>query len=263
MTRVASALVLLPPVVAIIWLLPPVATLVLAEAVLLSAFVEFVRLAARVGAAPPRALTGVIAMSACAAVGVPGTPLEPLLLAALVVVGTALLGAGGSAIGARAGAAAFAVLYLGLPLGAVAAVRASRGPEAVLLLLATVMVSDTAQYYGGRLIGRRALAPAVSPHKTVEGVLAGLAAGLATMLALGEWGLPGSGVVARGLLGATLVLGGVAGDLFESALKRSAGVKDTSTLIPGHGGMLDRIDSLLFAAPLYFVYVQYVAPPRA
>jgi phosphatidate cytidylyltransferase len=263
MTRLASALALLPPVVLVIWALPPVATLVLAEVVLTLALVEYLALVADAGAKPPAVLTGAVAMSLCAAVGWPGVPLAPLLLAALVGLGAWLLGAGTRMLVARAGAVAFAGLYLGLPLGAVAALRASHGPEVVLLLLATVMASDTAQYYGGRWLGRRPLAPAISPRKTVEGCLAGFVAGLATMAVLGGWGLPSSPPLARGLLGATLVLSGVVGDLFESALKRSAGVKDASGLIPGHGGMLDRIDSLLFAAPIYYLYVLYVAPGRS
>lgn len=253
---------LLPPVVAIVGLLPPVWTLLLAEAVLALALVEYRRLVGDADSRPPGALTAMVAMGACGAMGWPGAPIEPLLLSAGVLMGAWLVAAGGRAIALRAGAVALAVVYLALPLGAIAALRTSAGPEAVLLLLGIVMASDTAQYYGGRALGRRLLAPALSPHKTVEGVAAGLVAGVATTLGLGSWGLPDGDLWQRGVLGATLVLAGVAGDLFESALKRGAGVKDASGLIPGHGGMLDRIDSLLFAAPVYYVYVQYVATAR-
>ena len=146
--------------------------------------------------------------------------------------------------------------YLGLPIGALVAVQEFAGREAVLLLLATIMVSDTAQYYGGRWLGRTPLAPAISPKKTVEGALFGLAAGVALMLVIATPGLDRSTVPQRALLGVALVGLGIAGDLFESQLKRGAGGKDASVLIPGHGGMLDRIDSLLFAAPGFYLFLK-------
>jgi phosphatidate cytidylyltransferase len=137
-----------------------------------------------------------------------------------------------------------------------AAVRIQWGPPALLLLLVTIMVSDTAQYYGGRLAGRRLLAPAVSPKKTTEGAVAGFMAGIAAMVVAGAWWLPGASALFLLVLGAAVVVLGMAGDLFESMLKRGAGMKDSSGLIPGHGGVLDRLDSLLFAAPVYYVVLR-------
>jgi phosphatidate cytidylyltransferase len=122
----------------------------------------------------------------------------------------------------------------------------------------TVMVSDTAQYYSGRLFGHRALAPAISPKKTIEGALGGFVSGILLLAVVGQWWLPEVPTALRALLGAAVVAFGIAGDLFESMLKRSAGVKDSSSLIPGHGGVLDRIDALLFAAPVYYVVLKYV-----
>jgi phosphatidate cytidylyltransferase len=128
----------------------------------------------------------------------------------------------------------------------------------VLLLLGIIVVSDSAQYYCGRAFGKRALAPTISPKKTVEGAVGGLVFGtIATML--GGYYVFGSPVWLLALLGAAISLLGIVGDLFESLLKRSAGVKDSSNLIPGHGGVLDRIDSWLFAAPVYYVFVRFVA----
>jgi len=123
----------------------------------------------------------------------------------------------------------------------------------------TVMVSDTAQYYAGRLFGRTPLAPAISPKKTLEGAMGGFVFGTLLMAVAGYWWLPDVSWLIRTLLGAAVVALGIAGDLFESMLKRSAGVKDSSALIPGHGGVLDRIDSWLFAAPVYYVFVRFVA----
>jgi phosphatidate cytidylyltransferase len=119
------------------------------------------------------------------------------------------------------------------------------------------VISDSAQYYGGRTMGRRALAPAISPKKTVEGAITGVvAAAIATPL-LGAWAFPGKPVAPLIVVGVLLAAIGICGDLFESLLKRSAGVKDASGLIPGHGGMLDRIDSLLFAGPVYYLFLRY------
>jgi phosphatidate cytidylyltransferase len=137
------------------------------------------------------------------------------------------------------------------------ALRTLRGPAALFLLLLTVMVSDTAQYYTGRLLGRRLLAPRVSPKKTIEGAAGGFVFGAVLLAVAGAWWLPSLPPILRALLGVALVALGIAGDLFESMLKRAAGVKDSSALIPGHGGVLDRIDALLFAAPVYYVVLKY------
>ena len=120
------------------------------------------------------------------------------------------------------------------------------------------MVSDIAQYYTGRLAGRRPLAPTISPRKTVEGALGGLVFGALVLAIVGAWWLPRVPIALRALVGVTIVALGITGDLFESMLKRSAGVKDSSALIPGHGGVLDRIDALLFAAPVYYIVLQYI-----
>ena len=122
----------------------------------------------------------------------------------------------------------------------------------------TVMVSDTAQYYSGRAFGRRLLAPAISPKKTIEGAVGGFVFGAALFACVGAWWLPAMPVRCASASAWSIVALGIAGDLFESMLKRSAGVKDSSQLIPGHGGVLDRIDALLFAAPVYYIVLKYV-----
>ena len=260
MARVLSALALLPLVIGTIWFLPPLATLVLAEVVLLLAFREYAALATAYGARLSRSVSVVGVAAAAVAVAFDVTPV--VLMAAALTIGIVSLATGrhGRQTLLDVAASLFPVLYLGLPIGALVAIRASAGREAVLLLLVTIMVSDTAQYFGGRWLGRTPLAPAISPKKTVEGALFGLAAGVALMmtLAVATPGLDQSTVPQRALLGVALVGLGIAGDLFESQLKRGAGVKDASTLIPGHGGMLDRIDSLLFAAPGFYLFLRLV-----
>src|SRR5207302_5419781 len=110
----------------------------------------------------------------------------------------------------------------------------------------------------GRLMGRRPLAPSISPKKTIEGAVGGLVSGTALFAIVGAWWLPSVPPVTRVGIGVGVVAVGIAGDLFESMLKRSAGVKDSSSMIPGHGGILDRIDALLFAAPVYYIVLRYV-----
>ncbi len=259
MKRVLSALTLLPVVVAVIRFFPPVGTLVLAEAAALLALREYTTLAAAFGARVFRGVAAAGVAATVAAVGYGAT--TAVLLGALIAIGVASLTIGrrGDRMLIDAATSAFPVLYLGLPLGAVAAVRTSDGAAPVLLLLGLIVASDTAQYYGGRWLGRTPLAAAISPGKTVEGALFGLAAGGGVMAAAGPIAFSAlSSPAAAALLGVVIAALGIAGDLFESLLKRGAGVKDASTLIPGHGGVLDRIDSLLFAGPGFYLMLQFL-----
>jgi phosphatidate cytidylyltransferase len=112
-------------------------------------------------------------------------------------------------------------------------------------------VSDAAALFVGRAIGRHRITPAISPNKTLEGYLAALVVPAFVALAFGHYLLSESSHLSLVLTSIGIAAAGTLGDLFESVLKRGAGIKDTSRLIPGHGGVLDRIDSLLFAVPAY------------
>jgi phosphatidate cytidylyltransferase len=127
-----------------------------------------------------------------------------------------------------------------------------------LLLFALVVVefNDVAQFVSGRLFGRHAIAPAVSPNKTWEGFLGGLAASAALGALLSPWLTP-FGLAEGAIVGAGLATLGFLGDVTVSALKRDLGIKDSGSLLPGHGGVLDRLDSLVFAAPVFLHYVRY------
>ena len=154
------------------------------------------------------------------------------------------------------GSTVLGVAWISLALGHLLLLRdlPEHGRLAVFTVLLAVFADDTAAYLVGRLLGRHKLAPALSPGKTWEGFLAGTAAAIAVaFFALYEQGfltIPES--IA---LGFAIALAGAAGDLFESALKRDLKVKDSGQLLGGHGGMLDRIDSLLFAAVAAFYVV--------
>jgi len=123
--------------------------------------------------------------------------------------------------------------------------------DMILVLLGILWIGDAAAYYGGRTFGRHLLAPSVSPHKTIEGAFAGLLGSIIAGVLMGVWiANQPSGVLLIASIGTAVA--GQAGDLVESALKRSAGVKDSAELLPGHGGLLDRLDGLIFAAPVYY-----------
>ncbi|MDX2153241.1 MAG: phosphatidate cytidylyltransferase [Bryobacteraceae bacterium] len=121
-------------------------------------------------------------------------------------------------------------------------------------------VGDTAAYYGGRAFGRNKLAPRVSPGKTWEGTLCSVAGSLVYGLAYAYWLLPSAPPLIVAVLAIAGNIAGQLGDLVESALKRGAGLKDSGTLLPGHGGWLDRIDASLFSIPVVYHLLAYVFP---
>ena len=134
----------------------------------------------------------------------------------------------------------------------------SRGPTFVVWLLAAVAAADTGAYFAGRRFGKRKLAPKVSAGKTWEGLAGGCLAVLAWSVG-GAIALPGAPLAWLGAA-AVVLAGAVFGDLFESVLKRLRGVKDSGNIIPGHGGILDRIDGVLAAAPLFTIYALLALP---
>jgi|YelNatPaOPRAMG01_1025707.scaffolds.fasta_scaffold06900_1 phosphatidate cytidylyltransferase len=142
------------------------------------------------------------------------------------------------------------LVYIPLLLGHLVWLRyMAEGEWWMLWLLAVICSGDTAAYYTGKTWGKKKFYPLVSPGKTWVGTFGGLAANLVVGIAVGRWLLPGQSLSCLAIVAAMLGCIGLLGDLFESMLKRQAQVKDASSLLPGHGGMLDRIDSLLFAAP--------------
>jgi phosphatidate cytidylyltransferase len=260
-TRLLSGLVLIAAMLAAVWYAPPPVFLLVIGLVLAAACLELARLMvqSRVGMAPYAPAAG--ALVACAAVARPGPHTGPVLLATVLalLVTELLTRRPAPDVPAAAAAAVFPIAYLAVPLGLTAVIRDGWGREVLLLGMLVVWISDTAQFYVGSALGRRRLAPLISPKKSVEGAAGGFLAGVAAMVVIGRHWLPALGIPALAAAGAALVALGIAGDLFESLLKRSANVKDSSALIPGHGGALDRIDALLFVMPGYYLILTLAA----
>jgi len=260
MTRVLSGLALAGGAVALIWWLSPTALTVVTVAVAAIAFAEYANIVNGLGGRIPYGPALASTIVACVMIPFPWIPIESVLGVTLLVLAIAVLTGErtGPQLVSDAALAMLAPVYIGASLGSLVAVHAMAGREAVLLLIATIAISDTAQYYTGRAFGRTPLAPTHSPKKTREGALGGFIVAPVFLAAVGSVWLPGIPAIWLAGLGLVLVAAGIAGDLFESMLKRAAQLKDSGTLIPGHGGVLDRIDALLFAAPIFLLFLRLV-----
>jgi len=256
MIRVISGVVLAAATLAAIVFLPFAALRMLTSIVAGLGAVEFAHITGAARSLLARALVIAITVWACWWSAVPA-PLSIVLVSLLVIAWLAIEVLREGRTFQQAAVDLVAPIYIGAPLGMLVALHMRSGPKAVLLLIATIVISDSAQYYTGRAFGKRPLAPTISPKKTIEGAIGGVLFGTLFMALALPLVFPLTPLLPRVLLGAAVVIFGIVGDLFESRLKRLADMKDSSHLIPGHGGVLDRIDALLFAIPVfYFMVVQ-------
>ncbi len=261
--RVATAAVLLPLVLLALFKGPRLLGVAIVAGLVLAGLHEFYLLMRARGLEPLRPAGLLLAALIFLEETYPlsgGASLWPL--AALLLLTATLARADDLAATVPAAAATLlGALYLGALGGALAGLLllppASDGPWRFVLLMGSVMLSDVFAFFVGHALGRHRLAPALSPGKTVEGALGGLVGGVLGALAVCALGLPGLAPLTAALLGLGVALFGIVGDLLESLLKRWAGVKDSGNLFPGHGGALDRLDSLLFAAPLLYYYFSW------
>ena len=285
MKRVITALVLIPIVLVLVFLGPRwqwLFTLAVAAIAALAGW-EYMALSRRCGANPPRVAT-MVALLALFAVNFEWPDLTPALFGILglgLLVYCTFFKPVEETI-ADASASIFCLLYTGLTLIALPTLREqANGPSLVVFLLFVVWAGDTAAYYAGRAWGRHKMAPSLSPGKTWEGAIASVAGSVLVAAALVALATvmqePSNSAVLSWLecvfpsavlaypdeiwywlgLAAIINVAGQVGDLAESALKRSAGVKDSGNLLPGHGGVLDRIDALLLAGPVLW-YAQVI-----
>jgi phosphatidate cytidylyltransferase len=267
MVRGLSAAVLVALLIVIIWFLPPWATVIGAALAAAIAGAELAALARQVGIDVHAYWTAETATLGALAFALAGTTIAADYLLALTVLAIAIGGfattlattaPGVNALG-RSAMVILSMAYVGAPLGTLAWVRMMSGPGPLTWLIAVIALSDSAQYYTGRTLGRRKLAPVVSPGKTIEGAVGGAVIAAVAGGLLARYWLPAMPATTAALLALALAAFGMTGDLFKSLLKRSAGVKDSGTLIPGHGGVLDRVDAYLFAGPIFYVYLRFVA----
>ena len=187
-------------------------------------------------------------------------PIGLAAMAAVVGVGYAVTHVGGRTGGSTNSIIVlFGSVYIGWMLGHLILLRGLEcGIALIFFVFLVTWASDTAAYYVGSSFGTHKLAPRTSPGKTIEGAIGGLA-GSVVMALVAKFGfMPWLDL--RDCLIVGLLLGsiGQAGDLFESRLKRHAGVKDSGTILPGHGGLLDRVDSLIFTTPVFYYYVMLI-----
>ena len=271
MKRVLTALILIPIVLALVFLGPKWLITLAVAAVAMMAGWEFLGLAERCGAKPPR-IAVIVAILALFA-GNFEWPDQTLIILGALSLGLLVYCTFGSPVERvllDAASSVFAMYYVGLTLIAVPALREQpNGPTLVVFLLCVVWSGDTAALYVGRMWGRHKLAPKLSPNKTWEGSVGSVAGSLlvtggliwlSTFLA--QWNFVKLSFADEVwwywmVMAVAVNIAAQVGDLAESALKRSAGVKDSGTILPGHGGMLDRVDALLLAAPVLW-YAQII-----
>jgi phosphatidate cytidylyltransferase len=264
--RILTSLIGLPILFVVIKRLPPVVFLVFVSVAVVLGSYELYAMAERRGFRPHKLLGAALGVAAAytffdARVGA----LDILCATAILVPIASLIRAHRTPgeLDAELGGMAvtfFTVLFVGLLMGYSLGLMSDgeeTGRDLTVLLFWVVWLSDAAAYTVGTLWGRYKLIPSISPAKTVEGAAGALVAAVAAALVAKAWFFRRLGLTDAVSLGFLLGSAGMLGDLVESLVKRTASIKDSGWLFPGHGGMLDRADSLLFAAPVLFYYHKY------
>lgn len=257
--RVYSALVFFPLFYVLVRHLPPAAfSLFVAIGILLAQY-EYYRLHFRGPSSPPMGLGLALGLLVAAGFAVPGLLTEPATITFIVMavlVSHVLAGRELTAGLLDTAVIAFGVFYVAWLLGHLILIRhMADGSFLIFFLFLVTWANDTAAYYVGTYLGRHPMAPRISPKKTWEGAVGGLVGSVAAAFACRAWFLGSLGVADAAVLGLLIGIAAPLGDLGESVLKRSAGVKDSGGIIPGHGGVLDRVDSLIFTAPVLYYYL--------
>jgi len=258
--RFLSALVIVPVSLAAIWFGDPWFSMLIALAALLGAF-EFYRMVGRAGGHPFLILGLVLTLAFVLNAHFLSPVALPLLLTMTIIAPLICV------VLRQGPARAFqdwawtvgGILYMGWLLSYFVLLRGlAQGREWTILAVFATFACDTAAYFVGRAWGRHKLAPAISPGKTWEGAVGGLLGAVVATVALDLILGLSQGYLRACILGLIIGVFAQLGDLAESLLKRSTGVKDASRLIPGHGGMLDRLDSIVFTGVIVYYYVLFI-----
>ena len=282
--RVLTAALLIPIVVALVWLGPPELLAAVAAGIAILALVEFFHLSERMGLRGFREWTifcSCLIFYAQYSTGLEQThyfsggisvvrnftgtvTIETVLLVFLfgcIVIGVFTRRPLAEILPGLASSAA-GLIFVALPFSYLVRINEVGGEGRILVIftLCIVWAGDMLAYFVGRFLGRLPMAPALSPKKTWEGAFANVIASLLVALAFARWMQVDT--MALVVVAALANIAGQAGDLIESAYKRGAAVKDSGGLLPGHGGVLDRVDSLILAAPATWVLIGWLIPRR-
>jgi phosphatidate cytidylyltransferase len=264
--RLVTALVLIPAVLALVLYASPLFFMLAVGIVGTACLYEFFQIAASMGAPCQPWFCYPAFWLLLAALSQKQFPAAAVLAVVLLVAFLAGMWRTGSmrdrAFGLMANV--LGVLYLSLLLSPAISVRfnfgSDLGKQWIIVLLVVIWIGDTAALMIGRKFGRHLFAPGISPKKTNEGAIAGLLAGVAAAILLRQFVFANLSLIHVIVVSLLLGMFGQLGDLAESMLKRAAEIKDSSHLIPGHGGVLDRVDSLLFAFPILYLYLLWLYP---
>jgi phosphatidate cytidylyltransferase len=258
--RLISALCILPPLIVLVRYGSPIHFLVLLTCIVGLGLIEFYRMVTAKGC-PCWPWLGIACGLILPLTFYLGGEAMPTVVTALVILSlmTGLVAQQDLALSVQSAAfTVLGVLYVGWLLSYVMLLRLlSEGSSYILYIFAVVWLGDAAAMYVGRSLGRHKLAPTISPRKTIEGAIGGVCGSLCGAALGGLWLLEHLTLTQSLIIGGILAVLGQLGDLSESLLKRGVGLKDSGALIPGHGGILDKVDGILFGAPALYYYILY------
>jgi len=260
LTRIISSIVSLPILLAIIYFGTPFHFFLLLEFAIFIGLYEFYRMIEKGGLGCYK-WAGIILGILLSAAIFKGAYINLVIAASVIIIFIIRIFEGNTSDNtfSYVSNTIFGIVYVSFLMSYLGVIRASgdNGRELIFFVLLITWMGDTTAYYGGKGFGKHKLAPAISPKKTVEGAIIGLIGSIVGAIIAKSWFLDISilNAIAAGIL---IGVFGQFGDLSESIIKRNLQVKDSGGIIPGHGGILDRVDSLLFSAPVFYYYYSFI-----
>jgi phosphatidate cytidylyltransferase len=260
--RTATAVVLLGVLFVVVQYAPNGVLFLFGQAFIVAALVEFYGLTGKKGLKPQKSLGIVLAILVSLTFYFRAIPLEAALFGGLLIAGVYFFAAVNTTEKLAAFPGSFAVtllgmIYISFPLNFLYRIRLEFGPFFLYFLFAVIFLGDTGAFFIGKPFGRKKMAPIASPNKTWEGSAGGILFALAGAL-LARWLLLPEAPLGLALLTAVIVHAAAqVSDPLESLFKRAVGVKDSSNILPGHGGFLDRFDSFILAGPFFYYFIRY------
>jgi phosphatidate cytidylyltransferase len=260
--RVPTAAILLALVFVVVQWGSPLVFFLSLQAVIVVSLIEFYNLARKKMLHPQRTAGVLLSLLISTSFYFPEWPFELALFGGLLLAAIYFLVAFSSLEKVAVFSGSFAitvsgVLYISFTLNHFYPLRAEHGPLHLYFFLAVILLGDTGAYFFGKTLGRHKMTPVASPNKTWEGGVGGILTASLAALAAGKLLLPHVGLVKAGACGVLVHAVAQVSDPLESLFKRTAGVKDSAGILPGHGGFLDRVDSLILATPFFYYLIKY------